>query len=221
MLPSLNQFNHDLLRNNVWQRGVLSLRDRCLITIVTAVTLNEQTLLKEQLTFGLEHGISTDEIDALITHLAFYSGWGKALEASQTAVALFNQLNINRHSIDTDERSYFEIDDAFEQKRASTIESNVGHKHFPHLVDDTTAVLFHDLWLRTYLTPRDRSLITVSALISNGQVDQISFHLNKAMDNGLTQEQAAEVVSHLAYYAGWPNAMSAVPIIKTVFNHRY
>ena len=63
----------------------------------------------------------------------------------------------------------------------------------PALVDYTTEYLFRDLWLRPDLTPRDRSLITVAALIANGQVAQITFHLNRAMDNGLTQEQAAEV----------------------------
>ena len=73
----------------------------------------------------------------------------------------------------------------------------------------TTDVLFRDLWLRPDLAPRDRSLVTVSALIANGLVAQISYHLNRAMDNGLTPTQAAEVVTHLAFYAGWPNAFSA------------
>lgn len=77
-----------------------------------------------------------------------------------------------------------------------------------------------DLWLRPALVPRDRSLVTVSALVANGQVAQIAFHLNKAMDNGLTQQQAGEVMAHLAFYVGWPNAMSAVPVAKEVFAKR-
>jgi 4-carboxymuconolactone decarboxylase len=90
----------------------------------------------------------------------------------------------------------------------------------PGLVDYTTDYLFRDLWLRPGLTPRDRSLITVAALISAGQVAQITFHLNRAMDNGLTREQAAEVITHLAFYAGWPNAMSALAVAKDVFAKR-
>jgi 4-carboxymuconolactone decarboxylase len=70
------------------------------------------------------------------------------------------------------------------------------------------------------LTPRDRSLVTLSALIAAGQSAQISFHLNKAMDNGLTQAQASEVLTPLAFYVGWPNAMSAVPVVKGVFDSR-
>jgi 4-carboxymuconolactone decarboxylase len=90
----------------------------------------------------------------------------------------------------------------------------------PGLVQYTTDVLFRDLWLRPDLAPRDRSLVTVSALIAAGQVAQITFHLNRAMDNGLTQTEAAEVITHLAFYAGWPNAMSAVPVAKDIFDKR-
>jgi 4-carboxymuconolactone decarboxylase len=80
--------------------------------------------------------------------------------------------------------------------------------------------LFHDLWRRPALAPRDRSLVTVSALIASGQVAQITFHLNRAMDNGLTKAQASEVLTHLLFYAGWPNVMSAVPVAKDVFEKR-
>ena len=57
----------------------------------------------------------------------------------------------------------------------------------------------------------------MAALIARGQAEQLPFHLNRAMDNGLTRTQAAEVVTHLAFYAGWPRAMSALPVVKTVF----
>jgi 4-carboxymuconolactone decarboxylase len=84
----------------------------------------------------------------------------------------------------------------------------------------TTDVLFRDLWLRPDLAPRDRSLITVTALIANGQVAQMPYHLNRAMDNGLTKEQAGEVLTHLAFYVGWPNVFSALPVAKDVFAKR-
>jgi 4-carboxymuconolactone decarboxylase len=90
----------------------------------------------------------------------------------------------------------------------------------PGLVENTTDLLFRDLWLRPALAPRDRSLVTVSALIS-GQVAQITYHLSRAMDNGLTQGQASEVLTHIAFYAGWPNAFSALPIVKDVFEKRH
>ena len=90
----------------------------------------------------------------------------------------------------------------------------------PGVVQYTTDVLFRDLWLRPDLAPRDRSLVTVSALIASGQVAQLRRHLNRAMDNGLTQAQAAEALTHLAFYAGWPNVFSALPVAKDVFEKR-
>lgn len=63
-------------------------------------------------------------------------------------------------------------------------------------------------------------MVTVSSLIANGQVAQIAYHLNRAMDNGLTQTEAGEMLTHLAFYTGWPNVFSAVPVVKAVFESR-
>ena len=81
-------------------------------------------------------------------------------------------------------------------------------------------LLFRELWLRPTLASRDRGLVTVSALIAAGQVAQVTYHLNRAMDNGLTQEQASEVLTHIAFYSGWPCAFSALPVVKAVFEKR-
>ena len=90
----------------------------------------------------------------------------------------------------------------------------------PKLAQLTDEVIFDDIWARPELAPRDRSLCTVAALISVGQSAQIPFHVNKAMDNGMSQVEAAEAITHLAFYAGWPNAMSAAAIVKDIFAKR-
>ncbi len=72
-------------------------------------------------------------------------------------------------------------------------------------------------WWARELSPRDRSLVTVAALIANGNTEQLSFHLHHAKENGLTESELAEVIIHLAFYAGWPRAMSAVQIAREVF----
>ncbi|HEU5368863.1 MAG TPA: carboxymuconolactone decarboxylase family protein, partial [Ktedonobacterales bacterium] len=87
----------------------------------------------------------------------------------------------------------------------------------PKLVSLTDEVLFGDVWERKELAPRDRSLITVAALIAGGNSEQLPFHLNKAKDNGLTETELKEVITHLAFYAGWPRAMSALSVAKRVF----
>jgi 4-carboxymuconolactone decarboxylase len=102
------------------------------------------------------------------------------------------------------------IDEASETRRAAFVEQSVGPVA-PGVVQYTSDPLFHDLWLRPALTPRDRSLVIVSALIASGQVAQLSAHLNRAMDNGLTQSEASEALTHLLFYAGWPNFFPQYP----------
>ena len=87
----------------------------------------------------------------------------------------------------------------------------------PKLVSLTDDVLFGDIWARTELSPRDRSLITVAALITGGNTEQLSGHLQRARENGLTEIELKEVVIHLAFYAGWPKAMSAIQVAKRAF----
>ena len=111
------------------------------------------------------------------------------------------------------------IDEAAESQRAARVEQDVGPVA-PGVVQYTSDVLFHDLWLRSALAPRDRSMVTVSALIVSGQVAQIPYHLNRAMDNGLTKSEASEALTHLLFYAGWPNVFSAIPVAKDVFEKR-
>jgi 4-carboxymuconolactone decarboxylase len=87
----------------------------------------------------------------------------------------------------------------------------------PKLVSLTDDVLFGDVWERSELSKRDRSLITVAALITNGSTEQLRGHLARAKDNGLTEAELKEVIIHLAFYAGWPRAMSAVTVAKEIF----
>ncbi|MFI9781043.1 carboxymuconolactone decarboxylase family protein [Streptomyces sp. NPDC051956] len=86
----------------------------------------------------------------------------------------------------------------------------------PKLADLTDQVLFGDVWEREGLSPRDRSLVTVTALIALYRSDQLGFHLKLALENGLSAEELAEAITHLAFYAGWPNAMGAAGQLKVV-----
>ena len=86
----------------------------------------------------------------------------------------------------------------------------------PKLVQLTDEVLFGDVWERPELSPRDRSLITVSALVANYRLEQLPGHLRRALANGVTKEELAEAITHLAFYAGWPCAMSAITILRGI-----
>lgn len=87
----------------------------------------------------------------------------------------------------------------------------------PKLVQLTDDVLFGDVWERAELSKRDRSLVTVTALIAGGNTEQLPFHMNRAKENGLTEIELVEAITHLAFYSGWPKAMSAITVAKEVF----
>lgn len=87
----------------------------------------------------------------------------------------------------------------------------------PALGDYTDKVLFGDLWKRAALSPRDRSLVTVACLISGYRTNEMPFHFKRAQENGVSREELIEVITHLAFYAGWPAANTAVSIARKVF----
>jgi 4-carboxymuconolactone decarboxylase len=87
----------------------------------------------------------------------------------------------------------------------------------PALVTYTDDVLFANVWKRPELAPRDRSLITVAALVTNGNHGQLNFHLRLANENGATEAELIEAITHLAFYTGWPQAMAAMAVAKQVF----
>jgi 4-carboxymuconolactone decarboxylase len=217
--PALENYTQQRLYGELWKRPGLSRRDRSLITVTAMIVRGQFGALTYYFDQALENGVKPREISELITHLAFYSGWGNAFGAVGAAKEVFAKRGINADQLPPISGAQLPLDEKAEAQRATTV-SNQFAAAAPGLVQYTTDVLFRDLWLRADLAPRDRSLITVSALITSGQVAQIPYHLNRAMDNGLTQEQAGEVITHLAFYAGWPNAFSALPVAKDVFEKR-
>jgi len=100
-------------------------------------------------------------------------------------------------------------------KRPSALQKMMGD-FAPKLVELTDNVLFGDVWERPGLSKRDRSLVTVSALIALNRPEQLRFHVERALENGVTKDELVEVVTHLAFYSGWPSAMSAITITKEI-----
>jgi 4-carboxymuconolactone decarboxylase len=88
----------------------------------------------------------------------------------------------------------------------------------PALASYTDNVLFGDVWKRPGLSPRDRSLVTVTTLIAQYRVNELPFHVKYALQNGVTREEIVELITHLAFYAGWPTASTAVGIVRKVFS---
>lgn len=87
----------------------------------------------------------------------------------------------------------------------------------PKLAELTDDVLFDDVWNRPQLAARDRSLITVAALVAGGDSAQLQFHLGRAKENGVTETELLEAITHLAFYTGWPKAMTGINVAKQAF----
>jgi len=203
----------------LWKRPGLTPRDRSIVTVTALIARNQTIEMAYYMNRALDNGVKPREISEIMTHLAFYSGWANAMSAVAVAKTVFAERKIGADQLPAASPTLLPLNKDAEEKRAAGVEQQFG-KAAPGIVQYTTDVLFRDLWLRPDLAPRDRSLVTVSALIASGQSAQIPYHLNRAMDSGLTQTEAAEVITHLAFYTGWPNAFSALPVVKDVFEKR-
>jgi 4-carboxymuconolactone decarboxylase len=217
--PALEKYTQTTLFGDVWKRPGLSPRDRSVVTLAALIARSQSVEMTNYLNHALDNGVKPAEISEIITHLAFYSGWGNAMSAIAVAKDVFAARKITADQLPAASPQLLALNEAAEADRAARVGQQFGAA-VPGIVQYTTDVLFRDLWLRPDLAPRDRSLVTVSALIASGQVAQIPYHLNRAMDNGLTQGQASEAITHLAFYVGWPNVFSALPIAKDVFEKR-
>jgi 4-carboxymuconolactone decarboxylase len=217
--PALEKYTHHRLLGEVWKRPGLTPRDRSIATLAALIARGQTIEMPYYLNLALESSVKPGELSEIVTHLAFYSGWPNAMSAVGVAKDVFAARGIGADQLPSVSPALLPLDEAAEANRATNVEQQFGAVA-PGVVQYTTDILFRDLWLRPDLAPRDRSLVTISALIASGQVAQLSAHLNRAMDNGLTQGEAAEVLTHLAFYVGWPNVFSALPVAKDVFEKR-
>lgn len=217
--PALGRYARETLDDRLWRRPGLSLRDRSIVTLAALIACNQTADLPFYLRLALDSGVKPSELSGLITHLAFYAGWENAMAAVAAARPVFAERGIGPEQLAPAQPRPLALDGKAEAERAASVDKALGYAA-PALVQDTTDVLFRDLWLRPDLTPRDRSLVTVSALVASGQLGQLTGHLNRALDNGLTPAEASEAIGHLAYYGGWPNAFSAAATARTVFEQR-
>jgi 4-carboxymuconolactone decarboxylase len=215
--PGLGHFTDGVLFGEVWERTELKPRDRSLVTVSAIVSTGKTAQIGGHVRRALDNGVTPAEIGELITQLAFYSGWPNAISAVGEVKKVFDERNIA--PVASSEAARIELEAAAEAARSATVNAAVAPTA-EALADLTNRVLFGDLWQRPDLSARDRSLVTMAALVAIGQPEQLPFHANRAMDNGLTASEASEAVTHIAFYAGWPRAMSAVPVLKSVFEKR-
>ncbi|WP_253852925.1 carboxymuconolactone decarboxylase family protein [Prauserella alba] len=216
--PALAQYDAEQVRE-LWADDSLSARDRGLVTIAVLVASGQTTDLGFYVNKALDDGVSPAEVSETITHLGFYSGWQNAMAAVDPVAAIFAERGIDESELPAADPDLLNQDEAAEATREAEVQEQYGNVS-QGLVDDTDSVVFDDLWLRPGLESRDRSLVTVVALVSTAQADQVPYHLGRAMDNGLTADEVDPLLNHLAYFTGWPKVFTAMPAVTETLESR-
>jgi 4-carboxymuconolactone decarboxylase len=204
LAPGLAVLTDDVLYGDVWQRPDLSPRDRSLVTLSVLIATGKTAQLAGHLGRGFENGIQPSEASGLLAHLAVYSGWPNAVSALEVYEQVDTAgLRVLGPKLPTP---------ASDASRAKAVADQLAAVA-PKFVELTNAVVFDDLWRRSDLSARDRSLVTIAALAAMGDDDQLEPYLRRGLDSGLTQAQIAEAITHLAFYAGWGRATDAMTAI--------
>ena len=217
--PALAAYDATLIEGDLWQRDGLSPRDRSIVSVAALIAGGKREMQPREFARALDNGVTPTELSGIITHLAFYAGWNNGIAAAEIAAVLYDARGIDADSLPGADVAPLPLDQATEDARQSSVQASYGTVS-QGVVDFTQQAVFLDLWRRPDLAPRDRSLVTVSALVTNGQSAQVPFHLNRAMQNGLTRVEAGEALTQLAFYANWPNVFSAMPVFAEVFSAR-
>lgn len=212
--PNLNDDLRQVVFGELWHRTELSKRDRSLVSLTATVIEGGARTQRAQFALALENGVSAQELAGALSHLVYYSGIPVAVEAEAVLADVLAGQGIKLSSLRVAEAAAHPDPKAAQAQREVVL-SLVGDIS-PGLAHFSNTTLNGDLWLRGDLSPRDRSLVTISALISQGNIEQLPVHVRKGIGNGLKLEEIGEVITQLAFYAGWPRAFSAATAIKAM-----
>ena len=209
--PALADYTDKVLFGDVWVRTELSPRDRSLVTVSVLISTGKTPQLPGHLNRALTNGLKPTEIAGMVTHLAFYSGWPNAVSALNVVEQVFTERKIDVADLQQS-RAERSASTTSESPRTAIRQGALFAPKFTQLTNDVLS----DLWRRSDLTSRDRSLVTIVTLAANGDDDQLVAHVRLGLENGLTRNQIGEALTHLAFYAGWPKAVAAIAVAGSV-----
>ena len=212
--PGLATLTDDVLFGDVWRRPELSSRDRSLVTISVLIATGKPAQLAGHLARALDNGVRPSEASGLLAHLAIYCGWPSAVSALEVYDQVYTARKVDTAALRTaGSRLPAPASDAAHARAVNDELATVA----PKFVELTTKVVFDDVWRRSDLTLRDRSLVTIAALAAMGDDDQLDSYLRRGPDGGLSRTQIAEALTHLGFYAGWAKATKAMTVVARTF----
>jgi 4-carboxymuconolactone decarboxylase len=210
--PGLATLTDEVLFGDVWRRPELSPRDRSLVTLSVLIATGKPAQLAGHLGRAFDNGVQPSEASGLLAHLAIYCGWPSAVSALDVYEQVYTARKVETAALQTvGPRLPASTSDAA-RARALTDEWGTVAPKFVQLTND---VVFDDLWRRSDLSLRDRSLVTIAALAAMGDDDQLAPYLRRGLESGLTRGQIAEAVTHLGFYAGWTKATRAMTAVTS------
>ncbi|MDH3205497.1 MAG: carboxymuconolactone decarboxylase family protein [Gemmatimonadota bacterium] len=209
--PYLGEIRDAVLYGDIWERPQLSPRDRSLITVAVTQALYATNELRIHMGRALDNGVTQAEISELIAHVLWYSGFPTGVNAARVAAEVFAERGLPTTPPGASSRQppvnpELEFPGAFPQT--------------PYLRDLLNEVVYAETWERPELSPRDRSLITVAVGASLYASSEVRYHAGRALDNGVTQEELSEAVTHVTFYSGFPTGVNAARVLAEVFEAR-
>ena len=208
--PGLATLTDDVLFGDVWRRPELSPRDRSLVTISVLIATGKPAQLAGHLGRALTNGVQPREAAGLLAHLAIYCGWPNAVSALEVYEQVYTARKVDTAALRAVTPRLPAAGSDAARAKALTDELGAAAPKFVQLTND---VVFDDLWRRSDLSLRDRSLVTIAALAAMGDDDQLDAYLRRGLESGLTRSQITEALTHLGFYAGWPKATRAMSAV--------
>jgi len=208
--PGLATLTDDVLFGDVWRRPGLSPRDRSLVTVSVLIATGKTAQLAGHLGRALTNGVQPKEASGLLAQLAIYCGWPSAVSALEVYGQVYTARGIDTTALGAVGPRLPAL--ASDAARARVVTEDMGAVA-PKFVQLTNDVVFDDLWRRSDLSVRDRSLVTIAALAAMGDDGQLDVYVRRGLESGLTREQITEALTHLGFYAGWPKATKSLMAI--------
>ncbi len=207
--PYLGEIRNTVLYGDIWERPQLSPRDRSLVTVAVTQALYATNELRIHIGRALDNGVTQSEIAELIGHVLWYSGFPTAVNATRVAAEVFAERGLPESAESAPREPNLDVEPLFSGIFPSA----------PY-VGALLNLLYDESWERQELSLRDRSLITVAVGTALYASSEVQFHVGRALDNGVTQEEISELITHVTFYSGFPTGVNAAGIAAEVFEQR-
>ena len=209
--PYLGQVRNTYVYGDIWERPNLTKRDRSLITVAVNQALYATNELRLHMGRALDNGVTQTELSEVIAHVLWYSGFPTGVNAARVAAEVFAARNLPAIPPEASPR---------QPPEESELEFPGAYQLSPYLRDVLNQLVYAETWERTELSPRDRSMITVAVSTALYASSEVRYHVGRALDNSVTQDEISEIITHVTFYSGFPTGVNASRIAADVFGAR-